>query len=541
MTSNTQIQPNLRRSEPADPSKHSILTLPAEIRNTVYELLFRDNDLRFRDDEEMDMLLVGSLQFPRTLPPIFGIGLLSTCWQVHMEAIGLLYNGKTFVFRTGETCVDRVCRAAALWLTEIGTNARFVGNLIMQPDLQASNKRFVDALPLLRHLWNRPNSSLRVTFRSLRAGADADDALRLTKAFWLLELDTVLNIRKLSRFPRLLQRVLLDQSGRTGVLHQYQPCDPAVETLHFIVEEENIVPKDTKSRGSWDVVMSNHSICNHLQEFILPGGSITLDLKKEISTPGLRSLLSVSRALSSNILLDFQRIRTEALVSISDRSASPMLDQLSSLQRWLIAPPSDEGRSAWWRSPLTIVLRFDFPDFTNLRHLEFDVLPLIKATALHDPGTDIRITLPHCPERTRQEFTVPLRHLRREALAALIDFSFKFPMYNQSIGPQVWVDGNLVVKEASLVVYSNLVAMRINSPTRTNMIDIQIRRALADEERYRNEGVDSRSIYVQRYCSRFRSLKFDDLQPSCTKPIWFGPDGEEQVGFRPVLKRSNIG
>jgi hypothetical protein len=66
------------------------LNLPAEIRNTIYDLHFVHSGPIRLDHDTPGRKYRASPSFP-------GIGLLAACRQIHAEAVGLLYGHNTFV------------------------------------------------------------------------------------------------------------------------------------------------------------------------------------------------------------------------------------------------------------------------------------------------------------------------------------------------------------------------------------------------------------------------------------------------------------
>lgn len=90
------------QSVPADPDTPSILTLPAEIRNLIYEILLVFEDVltifpilfeRIYDEMSWDMIE----SHTTTKTPISGVLLLATCRKIHSEAAGVLYSLSRFL------------------------------------------------------------------------------------------------------------------------------------------------------------------------------------------------------------------------------------------------------------------------------------------------------------------------------------------------------------------------------------------------------------------------------------------------------------
>lgn len=110
-------------SKPVNPDAPSLLTLPGEIRNGVYEALFKSESPVILTYEEYDN------DWCRLASTVIwkGISLLVTCKQIHSEAAESAYSNNTFVFSQGHhmSTNDRT-RAAADWMKSIGQEATLV-------------------------------------------------------------------------------------------------------------------------------------------------------------------------------------------------------------------------------------------------------------------------------------------------------------------------------------------------------------------------------------------------------------------------------
>lgn len=143
-------------SRPADDNAPSFLNLPAEIRNLIYDLLFKDepalqlavlewdraNDDRVElvwrsaDDNENDhdVMSAGHAAPEPRLRHQEGLELLRVCRQVHHEAATVLYFD-VFLDARRDGFYDRtgflLNLAFAVWLRQIGQHNSFVRNLVV--------------------------------------------------------------------------------------------------------------------------------------------------------------------------------------------------------------------------------------------------------------------------------------------------------------------------------------------------------------------------------------------------------------------------
>ncbi|KAI4640450.1 hypothetical protein J4E93_008656 [Alternaria ventricosa] len=192
-----QNPPN-RTSRPADPSAVSFLTtLPAEIRNCVYELLFKREDpvlLHNADVYHASHPFRGALEdyyseyedgvgkdeaFRHDFHE--GLALLSSCRQIHDEASGILYGGNTFIFSRlfdEEDCDELNSHEeysqvdyAAKWLNEIETQFNRLKKVVIDVNATCCEGLCADSdvfefLPLLRFVWKNPDSLKIISFGS---------------------------------------------------------------------------------------------------------------------------------------------------------------------------------------------------------------------------------------------------------------------------------------------------------------------------------------------------------------------------------------
>jgi hypothetical protein len=174
-------------SSPTDPAKLSFLTtFPPEIRNVIYEFLYKRNDpvlltkfLLHNDDDS-------SVEFRHG----FGAALLFllSCRQVYHEAIGIFYGNNTWMFTRPVNTIEPETGAllsnslfldqdepeqqknhAPQWLLGIGSNTNYVRNVLVDCDAfyyeqTPMNQSSIDLLPLMRVIWKNSGSALSISF-----------------------------------------------------------------------------------------------------------------------------------------------------------------------------------------------------------------------------------------------------------------------------------------------------------------------------------------------------------------------------------------
>lgn len=193
-----QNPPN-RTSRPTDPSAVSFLTkLPPEIRNCVYELLFKREDpvlLHNADAYHASHPFRGALEdyyseyeagigkdegFRHDFHE--GLALLSSCRQINDEASGILYGGNMFIFSRlleEEDCDDLngdeeyfQVNYAGKWLNEIGSQFNCLKKVVIDADATCceglcGHSEDIELLPLLRLMWKNPDPLKIISFGSI--------------------------------------------------------------------------------------------------------------------------------------------------------------------------------------------------------------------------------------------------------------------------------------------------------------------------------------------------------------------------------------
>ncbi|KAI4923732.1 uncharacterized protein J4E92_007706 [Alternaria infectoria] len=188
----------IRTSSPTNPSAISFLTkFPPEIRNCVYELLFKREDpvlLHNADVYHASHPFRGALEdyyseyedgvgkdeaFRHDFHE--GLALLSSCRQIHDEASGVLYGGNTFIFSRlfdEEDCDELNSHEeysqvdyAAKWLNDIETQFNRLKKVVIDVNATCceglcANSDVFEFLPLLRFVWKNPDSLKIISFGS---------------------------------------------------------------------------------------------------------------------------------------------------------------------------------------------------------------------------------------------------------------------------------------------------------------------------------------------------------------------------------------
>jgi len=249
-----------RTSSPTDPSAVSFLTkLPPEIRNYVYEILFKRGDRvllhnadafhepyheplssnRYLEDyyHWYEVEVGRDTEFRHDLHE--GLALLSSCRQVHDEASGILYSGNTFVISRVQDRDDGgdehmagdeeyfQVNYACKWLEQIGSQFSRLKKVIIDTNTMCTHPNCscgerIELLPLLRLIWKNPDLLKIISFGDASKIPDTPDVVNeavdrgrgwndkahmLNNMLTALAVEDVLDIRKYSFSNRLMSAV----------------------------------------------------------------------------------------------------------------------------------------------------------------------------------------------------------------------------------------------------------------------------------------------------------------------------------------------
>ena len=228
MATPTVIEIPKTKSAAADPSARSFLTtLPPEIRNRIYEYVFKSDEPvlprdghvfleRFRHEYSIDCgQRVVEKGFRHGLSGC--VGLLLSCRQVYHEAVGILYGQNHFMV---SLCPSQQANSTCKWLVSIGSNYELLSRVSIDTDgLEISSEAF-ELLPLLKLIWNHAQAKCEFAFVSGSSlsqernnGAGYHDPITAADLMnrALVELGTadVLNLRQYAKYSGLISSIMI--------------------------------------------------------------------------------------------------------------------------------------------------------------------------------------------------------------------------------------------------------------------------------------------------------------------------------------------
>ncbi|KAF1851533.1 uncharacterized protein K460DRAFT_298660 [Cucurbitaria berberidis CBS 394.84] len=287
----------------ADPAAPSFLTtLPPEIRNGIYEILFKREepvllhnaeayhviepprehyplDTLFQDamdeyHETFETEIGGDVDFKHNFHE--GLSMLRSCRQVYHEAAGIFYGENTFIFSrvlNRHDCADHETHDvfdyhplsySTRWLSSIGSQIIFLRKAIIDVDgICPANcyarLRDLDFFPLMRFLWSYPQKAHVITFahtgRRLEMHTEAntrnldlkievpdvDIAGFFNNVLSTLTIGDPLKMRRYAYFDRLVEGVYLSHGNMDCHVHYKGPTGGALLKQGFEIMDEGKV------------------------------------------------------------------------------------------------------------------------------------------------------------------------------------------------------------------------------------------------------------------------------------------------------------
>ncbi|KAI4674630.1 uncharacterized protein J4E84_010500 [Alternaria hordeiaustralica] len=196
-------------SLPADASARSFISLPSEIRNQIYDLLYVL-------DEQLFVWDTGARWGGVESEAALNFGLLFSCRQVYWEAASVLYQRNHFFVSSWyeQAYFKR-------WSEQLGPRAQFLRHVTIDYTALSSELEedhgptwvvALDLLPLLRLLWTESGAMLQV---SIETPSYNDAPAIFNNAFRSIAQEDQLNLR---RYSNLLASVILRVEGTMGTV-----------------------------------------------------------------------------------------------------------------------------------------------------------------------------------------------------------------------------------------------------------------------------------------------------------------------------------
>jgi hypothetical protein len=468
-------------SKPVDPDAPSFLTLPSEIRNAVYEALFKKEEDILLAYKQLD----GERHSQSTI--ISGVGLLASCQQVYAEAVAILYASNTFSVMADKSC-DPVLQSTLQWFTQIGRHACLVRYVQVDTRSMTGLPIEFDVLPLLRLLWLHQDTGLEITFvdainhsssknwnKSVEPWMDTTDrrikfnVRAVNTVLRRLQTDFDLNIRRYNAIPQLLSAILLTSDGDRGFVEFYSTLSYAEESLDhaeeftidyakdsslpnfiFRIDEERLRRDKTWTRHGLHKLWDSPRVAETILDMLVPTEEVVVyDLTKRTISPAISGILSVDRSIRARASRRFYENVPHGKAIIKEPKTS-FCNEIAALNQWVRLYLDWECSNCLWCRQKIITLRFELQEPTTLDDIRFEAVRLVKTTLPCYTETTVHIELVYpTPQGKHEErFSTKLSHMRDNVLVFLDDISCHRSSYEDIPCPDIWMNGQGVACEA---------------------------------------------------------------------------------------------
>lgn len=482
-------------SQPADPDAPSFLTtLPAEIRNAVYAILFKqDEPIEIMDwgeqsrypawleesddfDEEEDELESAPYMERKTYDFHLGLNLLETCRQVYWEAARVLYGANAFCATFPEHRHNKesyFVKTAADFIQSIGTQVFLLSELsiditrVCPPDCR--DDVGMDVLPLVQTLWSRPSIVSRVSFTTgkLRSGFELHSSFELhseqeyddNKDICTTRLNQILRalcttdqpvLRRCGRFERLISQIEVcnyykstEEQAQAHVLFKFpNGCWRAAFEIDQLSGNATLNFDSKRS-----LTMLPPSLYSRIMEYALfLCQNIDFNLHSKTFTGLERTILQLDRK-SRNLARMFLERSSRVSLRMKTSEAETSFDDFRRLRKWWEGPYGLTFKGTYPSGPLTwpapkISLYFDSPNAT-LASLRINVKYLIRVTYFMNKSTVVRIVQSSrkAGKCTEELYEIDIQTLRRRCFILLSAMLLSKPAYAKFPVPEIWIDG----------------------------------------------------------------------------------------------------
>ena len=486
-------------SQRAYPDKHSILELPGELRNQIYQYFVESPSplqVRYRGlgpyEHRLWLRLHGHLRIP--------VNLFLSCRTLYHEAASAFYGNNTYTLKpdnTQETYYSYI-EIASIFIVRLGSQAPWLSKIELDVS-SLPGYRFhqcheghgfafpfndrddlFEVMPLFRAIWNR-NLTVLVTFTKLTDASVGGYMLRtkcdltaMTAVFQSICQGQL----QLKRYGEQLRAVALKRDGSGGILSwgttQHPPgpyycarrrfqANPDYLT-DFIAEESGSRLKLVTQRST---ALTLFTLPKSIQERIYsmavhPTEGTGIDLDND--TKFRCGLVHVNRhfydtwrdkfIFDNNFVLtmttrqvqttfdDFKHLRTflrKTYVPISSYSTG----RPDTVTARIVARDEDRGQPG-----PSYILRFETDSAVSLADVRINVLPLVMETSTTQAKSTvtIQIWMKHDTEGTStmtSSHTVTLHKLRLNIVVALMSHVYSDPRYLHPWDelPDFWING----------------------------------------------------------------------------------------------------
>ncbi|KAI8933697.1 hypothetical protein NX059_009415 [Plenodomus lindquistii] len=545
-------------SAPADPGEPSFLTtLPAEIRNMIYEIMFKrdghvllHNSAAYHDKKPHRHPTTSQADHENDLEAFYRnyeqdicnarefrhgfhhhVAVLLACRQVYHEAVGVLYGQNFFMFARAHRSCNRNFSYSYLsssyadaWLSGLGSQAELLRGVVIDMDTMCSSQYLnlisIDLLPLARHIWSRPtlgsvikfgnsgrlSAKYHVDHKTFTGSLVAEHAELLNNTLIALCVDDQLKLKRYNTFSRLLG--YMDFSPLSGTV---QVAIGGMESAHitdwnFTSENGRILTRVSEPEPKPKLDSLPDHILEHISSIVFSGlEPMVLDL-------GERKL----RGLQLGVLQVNQRLRNGLNPGISDffvhdiivkvKSSKTRMDSdnFSSLKGLIGGQDSLFTIETLVLNPeennggkITVHLEFVLDSFATLSQLRINLKPAMELFGRMNPinRSTVEITL-ECPWATRSRKTTAIFALATLQKHILLLLSDVVQQRSSASSTEYMLLPDIWINGEGTVIEACT-----STPTTPSVISFHLEDMTSEELRIYTEG---RCALLRKFCDQER-------------------------------------
>ena len=411
-------------SLPADSSARSFISLPSEIRNQIYDLLYVF-------DEQLFVWDTSACWGGVTSEVAQNLGLLFSCRQVYWEAASVLYQRNHFFVSSWyeQAYFKR-------WSEQLCPRAQFLRHVTIDYAALSSELEedhgptwvvALDLLPLLRLLWTESGAMLQV---SIETSSYNDTPAIFNNAFRSIAQEDQLNLR---RYSNLLASVILRVEGTMGTVTFASTTPEANVRSTFSCSDEGKVA--TMSQIPWKPELSAlpasayHAIIAYV---VQPTVKLFAGPLSTIRPLWKSPVFHVNRKVRSDAL--YHAYRTTSFVfMLASEGLRPNFGGFSYIERLRMVRADSENEAQLWphgfASDVDLLARnFQLlleisvrPEDQDMDDVRIDIIELLRATYQSRPSMVITVRLRSSRDgvssNTQSSFT--LKQLRLNVFVVL--------------------------------------------------------------------------------------------------------------------------
>ncbi|CAN9219640.1 unnamed protein product [Alternaria alternata] len=436
-----------------DPGAVSLLGIPPELRNQIYEYLLVDpQSVTIEAEVDNDDTIGGVSDFAGSS------AIIHTCRQIYHETLGILYGRNVFRFQYSvqrehpEDCqIVNSAKTCTKWVENIGSclsglrtvtidiGPEIRGDYVSETDMLEEFEGDLAILQLLDIIWNDIASDISIKFehsnRTTRYIPYADTKMSEVLDEKCKELTNILhevgkkNCLGLKETRRLLRKVYVNESGIGGTII-YQGTDHRTEIYReFDLLEDTRTYELVPLPSPLSLLDLPAQIIIDIAELALINHEATYNFNTGITHGHEFGLLNVNKQLRGMVRPCFLSKARFTLILGSDTS-QPTKTLFGVLERRMLESSEDpyiHGFHMKYCTPIeaaqdhrnepTIVLQFQ-----TANHIQINACDVLWTTTVFPPGTTIIVRVRDCSNNVH---VTTLGQIQRYALVFLEDLMNK--------------------------------------------------------------------------------------------------------------------